>query len=89
MAPKEALEELLAFLGGRPLLGHNLLRYDLPLLQRHLEEAGLPRWQGEALDTLRLAHLLFPTPPGARRGTASGTSTPSSSGAPWRGPTGR
>jgi len=68
VAPKEALEELLAFLGGRPLLGHNLLRYDLPLLQRHLEEAGLPRWQGEALDTLRLAHLLFPTPPGGLEG---------------------
>lgn len=63
VAPKEALEALLAFLEDRPLLGHNLLRYDLPLLQRTLKEAGLPPWQGEALDTLRLAHLLFPTPP--------------------------
>lgn len=63
LPPEEALGELLAFLGNRSLVGHNLLRYDLPLLQRHLEEAGLPRWQGQALDTLRLAHLLFPTPP--------------------------
>ena len=60
-----ALREFLDFLGDRPLLGHNLLRYDLPLLKRTLREASLdlpPRSQ-PALDTLRLAQLVFPTPP--------------------------
>ncbi|GAA6756790.1 hypothetical protein Thermus77420_22660 [Thermus thalpophilus] len=60
---RQALEELLRFLDGRPLVGHNLLGYDLPLLQRSLEEVGLPRLEARALDTLRLAHLLFPLPP--------------------------
>lgn len=61
----QALAELLAFLNGRPLLGHNLLRYDLPLLERALKEVGLkpPEAFQDALDTLRLAQLLFPTPP--------------------------
>lgn len=59
---ERALREFLDFLGDRPLLGHNLLRYDLPLLKRTLREASLdlpPRSQ-PALDTLRLAHLVFP-----------------------------
>ncbi len=62
---KKALEELLEFVGERPLLGHNLLRYDLPVLGRALSEVGLelPTTVRPALDTLRLAHLVFPTPP--------------------------
>jgi ATP-dependent DNA helicase RecQ len=63
--PEVALREFLDFLGGRPLLGHNLLRYDLPLLERALGDVSLrlPPTARPALDTLRLAHLVFPTPP--------------------------
>jgi len=64
--PRErAFKELLDFLGDRPLLGHNLLRYDLPLLKRALREVGLdlPSTAQPALDTLRLAQLVFPLPP--------------------------
>ncbi|ALJ92338.1 RecQ family ATP-dependent DNA helicase [Thermus aquaticus] len=62
--PERALREFLDFLGGRSLLGHNLLRYDLPLLERALGEVGLnlPPEAYRALDTLRLAHLVFPIP---------------------------
>ncbi|RIH87507.1 ATP-dependent DNA helicase RecQ [Meiothermus luteus] len=61
--PERALKELQNFVGGRLLIGHNLLRYDLPLLNRSLEKTGLPTYRGAALDTLRLAQLVFPTPP--------------------------
>lgn len=62
---ERAFRELLDFLGDRPLLGHNLLRYDLPLLKRALREVGLelPSTAQPALDTLRLAQLVFPLPP--------------------------
>jgi ATP-dependent DNA helicase RecQ len=65
VSPKQALEEFLEFVGGRPLAGHNVLRYDLPLIRRHLNEQGLQFPQSElpVVDTLRWAHLLFPTPP--------------------------
>ncbi|KGQ21321.2 ATP-binding protein [Thermus filiformis] len=63
--PEVALRAFLDFLGERPLLGHNLLRYDLPLLEKALEKVGLhlPPTAKPALDTLRLAHLVLPTPP--------------------------
>lgn len=62
---KDALIDLLEFVGDSPLLGHNLLRYDQPILERAMEKAGLkfPPTDKPALDTLRLAHLVFPTPP--------------------------
>jgi len=60
---ERALKELQNFVGGRWLIGHNLLRYDLPLLNRSLEKYSLPTYKGTALDTLRLAQLVFPTSP--------------------------
>ncbi|WP_460414566.1 RecQ family ATP-dependent DNA helicase [Thermus oshimai] len=65
LPPQRALQELLDFLDGRPLLGHNLLRYDLPVLQKALNLAGIefPLRSMQALDTLRLAHMVFPVPP--------------------------
>ncbi|WP_038056669.1 RecQ family ATP-dependent DNA helicase [Thermus amyloliquefaciens] len=62
---EKALKEFLDFVGDRPLLGHNLLRYDLPILERVLGQIGLklPPTAKPALDTLRLAHLVFPKPP--------------------------
>ncbi|AWR88066.1 RecQ family ATP-dependent DNA helicase [Meiothermus taiwanensis] len=64
--PLEAvLRDFLSFLGDRPLLGHNLLHYDLPVLERALSAVGMELLPAarSALDTLRLAHLVFPTPP--------------------------
>ncbi len=60
--PEEALRDFLDYVGDRPLAGHNVLAYDLPVLQRALERFGLPLLKNRVLDTLRLAHLIFPTP---------------------------
>ncbi|WP_019551600.1 RecQ family ATP-dependent DNA helicase [Thermus scotoductus] len=62
---EEALVDLREFIGDRPLLGHNLRRYDLPILERLLKKMDLEPPPGAKipLDTLRLAHLVFPTPP--------------------------
>ncbi|WP_234508176.1 MULTISPECIES: 3'-5' exonuclease [Thermus] len=42
---ERALKELQNFVGGRWLIGHNLLRYDLPLLNRSLEKYSLPTYK--------------------------------------------
>lgn len=62
---RQALQEFLGFIGQRPLAGHNILRYDLPLLRQYLQQEGLelPHTELPPLDTLRWAHLLFPVPP--------------------------
>ncbi|RIH86851.1 DEAD/DEAH box helicase [Calidithermus roseus] len=61
---ERALKEFLNFVGDRPLLGHNLLRYDQPILERALKEVrlDLSLITTAPLDTLRLAHLVFPIP---------------------------
>ena len=66
----EAFKAFIEFIGDRRLLGHNILRYDLPLLNQELKRVGLsiPETAKPALDTLRLAHLVFPTPPDALPG---------------------
>jgi len=69
----EALKGLLEYLGDKPLAGHNILTYDIPLLERWLQEFDLSLPQAPALDTLRLAHLIYPTPPDEKfRGYALG-----------------
>lgn len=62
---EEVLEEFLHFLGDRRLLGHNVLEFDLPVLREHLQKVDkrLPSSALPALDTLRLAHMVFPLPP--------------------------
>lgn len=50
-----ALADLLAFVGRRPLVGHNLIHYDLPLLNANLTRLGLPELRTRAADTLWLA----------------------------------
>jgi DNA polymerase III epsilon subunit-like protein len=75
--PERALREFLDFLGGRSLLGHNLLRYDIPLLERALGEVGLnlPPEAYRALTPCALAHLVFPIPKTAWLGTGLATCT--------------
>ena len=56
----EALRDFLRFAGDRPLLAHNGHGFDFPVLEGALREAALPFPPGERLDTLQLAHLVFP-----------------------------
>lgn len=67
---EQALRDFLIYIGERPLAGHNILRYDIPLLTTQLEKLGLslPQTELPAIDTLRWAQMLFPTPPEGLRG---------------------
>lgn len=63
---QECLQGFLSWLGDRPLLAHNALRYDLPVLRRALETLGLSLGARTLLDSLLLAPLAFahdPEPP--------------------------
>jgi len=67
---EQALRDFLAYLGSRPLAGHSILRFDLPLLEAQLKKLNLSLPQAElsAVDTLRWAQMVFPTPPEGLRG---------------------
>ena len=58
--PAEALRDFYDFVEGRPMIAHNGLRYDFPLLQSAGAKAGVPAPAAIRLDTLELAHLAFP-----------------------------
>ena len=77
---RSTLERFAKFCGELPLVAHNGSAYDFPLLDAELGRAGLAPPPGERLDTLELAHLVFPragrestpdirgeTPPPSRR----------------------
>jgi len=53
--PRAALAAFRAFIGRRPLVGHNLVSYDLPLLDANLAHHGIPELRLRAADTLWLA----------------------------------
>ncbi len=48
------------FCGDLPLVAHNGSTYDFPLLDAELARVGLPIPPGDRLDTLELAHVIFP-----------------------------
>ena len=54
------LARFLEFCGDLPLVAHNGSTYDFLLLRAELLRAGLPYPLGEQLDTLELAHVVFP-----------------------------
>ena len=58
--PADALRSLYDFVDGRPLIAHNGLRYDFPLLESVGAKAGVPVPEVSRLDSLELAHLAFP-----------------------------
>ncbi|MDA3039340.1 MAG: 3'-5' exonuclease [Actinomycetota bacterium] len=58
--PADALAALLSFVDGWPLVAHNGFGYDFKLLDAALIAAGLPLFNGIRLDTLELAHVVFP-----------------------------
>ena len=59
-ARTSALRVFTEFCGGLPLVAHNGSTYDFPLLDAELQRVGLPVPRGERLDTLELAHVVFP-----------------------------
>lgn len=68
---EDVMRDFLQFAGDRPLLAHNGAGFDFPVLERALRETDSPSPPGERLDTLQLAHLVFPragrnVPPGMR-----------------------
>ena len=65
VSKKEALLRFLDFAGDAALCGHNIYHYDLPVLQNALDAEGvvMPNGAKTAIDTLRWAHLFYPTPP--------------------------
>ena len=59
-ARRPTLKRFLRFCGDLPLVAHNGSGYDFPLLDAELKKARLPTLPGERLDTLELAHIVFP-----------------------------
>ena len=57
---RPTLEKFLKFCGDLPLVAHNGSTYDYLLLQAELDRVGLGEPGGERLDTLELAHVVFP-----------------------------
>ena len=58
--PADALRSLYDFVDGRPMIAHNGLRYDFPLLESAGAKVGVPVPEVSRLDSLELAHLAFP-----------------------------
>ena len=58
--PADALRSLFDFVDGRPMIAHNGLRYDFPLLESAGAKVGVPVPEVSRLDSLELAHLAFP-----------------------------
>lgn len=55
----EVLRQLQEFIADLPVVGHNILGYDAPLLRRYFREQGLSFHLPVVLDTLLLAPLAF------------------------------
>ena len=59
-SPTEALKGFFAWVGDRPMIAHNGLGYDFPVLDAAASAAQLTVPSGPRLDTLELAHLVHP-----------------------------
>lgn len=57
---KDALRQFVEFVGALPLVAHNGLAYDFPVLFAAFGRLGLPFFTNDLLDTLDLAHIVFP-----------------------------
>ena len=56
----EVLNRFRDFVGGRPLIAHNGFGFDFPTLDKAAGLVGLDPLPGTRLDTLELAHVVFP-----------------------------
>ena len=59
-SPAAALESFCEFAAGRPLVAHNGFGYDYPLLDATAERTGVRLPAVTRLDSLELAHLVYP-----------------------------
>lgn len=57
---ENALQAFLEWVGDRPLIAHNGLGYDFIVLDAAAASLGLPVPNGLRLDTLELAHVVYP-----------------------------
>lgn len=72
----EALRSFIAFCGTAPLIAHNGHRYDFPLLKASLQLVALERPDTPLLDSLELAHLVFPRAGSSAVANADGSFPP-------------
>ncbi len=56
---KSALEELVDFVGGRPILGQNI-NFDIDFFTTRCVKHDLPVWSEKRIDTKPVANLLYP-----------------------------
>lgn len=59
---REALPAFLAFVGKTPLVGQNLLDFDLPIINRVCKEQGVPPLDSQCCDTLLTARSCLRLP---------------------------
>ncbi len=58
--PAEAVRAFLDFVGGTPLVGHNIDGFDLPVLRRYCDDCGLPSPPRYSIDTMKIWKRLHP-----------------------------
>ncbi len=56
---EDIAQDFMAFISGSILVAHNA-RFDLSFLQESLARCGMMIWEGDTMDTLRLARSVFP-----------------------------
>ena len=76
--PEDALLDFYRFAGNRPLIAHNGFGYDFPLLDAALSKLGVNTLRTPRLDTLDLAHVLFPRAGRGMVRNSDGTTPPPS-----------
>ena len=57
---EQVLAEFLGWVGGRPMIAHNGFGYDFEVLDASAAAIGVAVRAGPRLDTLELAHVVFP-----------------------------
>lgn len=68
-SPEEALRRFFTWVGDRPMIAHNGLGYDFPVLDAAAAAAGLEEPSGPRLDSLELGHLVHPRAGAGIRGS--------------------
>lgn len=58
----DVFPELLQFIKNAPIVGHNIVRFDMPFINKHLSDLDINPLENEVIDTLHLArkHLSLP-----------------------------
>lgn len=73
---EDALRDFYRFVGNRPLIAHNGFGYDFPLLETTSSRLGIVTPPAPRLDTLELAHMLFPRAGKGMVRSSDGTTPP-------------